>query len=114
MKRSHRARLRDIIDNIDAVRDILNGADFVAYRADLTMRRAVERCLEIISEASRFIDTDGKARHPEIAWSDIAGIGNLLRHEYQRIDDHIIWSAATRSLPELHRAVTALLLSDPD
>ena len=65
------------------------------------MRRAVERGVEIISEASRYIPDELKQQYPHIYWREIAGIGNLLRHEYGRIDDRIMWRVVQRYLPEL-------------
>jgi uncharacterized protein with HEPN domain len=56
------------------------------------VRRAVERELEIISEASRHIPADLQEAAPEVPWREIAGIGIVLRHEYQRVADKIVWS----------------------
>ena len=109
IKRSHIARLKDILDSIDAIDEMLNGASFDAYQSQFQLRKAVERCLEIISEASRSIPDDMKSSHPGVPWRAIADIGNLLRHEYQRVDDFVIWSAATRSLADLRVSVVALL-----
>jgi uncharacterized protein with HEPN domain len=36
-----------------------------------------------------------KARHPEIAWAKVAGIGSVLRHDYERIAPDVIWKLAT-------------------
>jgi uncharacterized protein with HEPN domain len=53
--RSQLVRLSDILDNINAVAGMIEGVDLGAYRRDLKLRRAVERCVEIVSEASRHI-----------------------------------------------------------
>src|SRR5262249_50598252 len=58
-------RLRDMLDNIDAVSDMAGGVDFAAYQRDFKLRRAVERCVEIISEASRSLPADLKAMFPD-------------------------------------------------
>ena len=108
MARSYAARLADIAENIDIVTQMTQGVDFTGYLADVQLRKAVERCIEIISEASRSVPSEAKARFPEIPWADIAAIGNLLRHEYQRVDDFVIWSAATASLAQLRAAVVKL------
>lgn len=39
-------------------------------------------------------------------WNDIRGIGNWLRHGYDRIDPGIIWNTAAKDLTDLQRAVT--------
>jgi uncharacterized protein with HEPN domain len=107
--RSQFIRLRDILDNIDAVAEMIEGVDLAAYRADLKLRRAIERCVEIISEASRHIPVQLKSAYPDQPWDEIASIGNLLRHHYERIDDLIMWKIAARSLPELRPVITAML-----
>lgn len=109
MKRSAVIRLRDILAAIDAVAEMIAGRDLGQFRSNLQLRLAVERCVEIISEASRHVPADDKARFPDVPWPEIAGIGNRLRHEYGRVDDIIIWQVATRSLPELRPIVVAIL-----
>ena len=109
IKRSELVRLRDILDNIDAVAEMMVGVDLAAYRRDYKLRRAVERCVEIVSEASRKIPDQLKAEFPDQPWPEIAAIGNLLRHHYERVDDLIMWKIATRSLPELRNVVLSML-----
>lgn len=96
MKRPAIARLRDMLGAIDAAAEMRDGVDLATYRSDIKLRLAVERCVEIVSEASRHVPDDAKARFPEAPWPEIAAIGNKLRHEYNRIDDAILWSVATR------------------
>jgi uncharacterized protein with HEPN domain len=57
--------------------------------------------VQIISEASRHLSPALKARHPEIPWVKVAGIGSVLRHDYERISPDIIWKLATVDLPIL-------------
>lgn len=94
---------------IDAVAAMVSDIDFANYEKDLPVRRAVERCIEIVSEASRHIPAELKSQHPDQPWHEIAAIGNLLRHHYQRVDDFIIWKIATRSLPALRPAIVAMI-----
>jgi len=49
-----------------------------------------------------------KSTHKNVRWQDIAGIGNILRHDYQRVDSQIIWRAVKDDLPELKQAVLAI------
>ena len=107
--RSQFVRLSDIRDNIDAVAEMIEGLDLAAYQRDTKLRRAVERCVEIISEASRHIPMQLKSEFPGQPWDEIASIGNLLRHHYERVDDLIMWKIATRSLPELRPVIIAML-----
>lgn len=73
------------------------------------LRHAVERCIEIVSEASRRLPDDLKNRHPEVPWSKVAGIGNILRHDYDEIDDAVMWHAAPVEIRPLAEAVDCML-----
>jgi uncharacterized protein with HEPN domain len=72
------------------------------------LRQAIERNIEIISEASRRLPAAMKARHPEVPWRDIAAIGNILRHEYPAVNRDIIWRIATEDIRPLAPAMDAL------
>ena len=76
---------------------------------------AVERCVEIISEASRRLPNEWKVEHPLIPWSDIAGIGSVLRHDYDEVRLEIIVKLRGAPLDDLRTAVVALLKKyDPE
>ncbi|HKG75982.1 MAG TPA: HepT-like ribonuclease domain-containing protein [Beijerinckiaceae bacterium] len=109
MASTHLPRLRDILQVIDEIAEIIAGLDLAAYQADVRSRRAVERCIEIVSEASRHIPDDEKVRFPDVPWSDIAGIGNIFRHEYYRVADPVVWRTASRSIPELRPVIEAMI-----
>ena len=84
-EKSSEPHLRDIVDAIDHIHRKLEGISLEAFQSDLDRRRIVERNVEIISEASRRLSSDLKARHPEIPWNKVAGIGNILRHDYESV-----------------------------
>jgi uncharacterized protein with HEPN domain len=46
--------------------------------------------------------------HPNIRWRSIAGIGNVLRHEYHAIFDQVIWKVIPDERPPLKAAVTTI------
>lgn len=109
MVRTFRVRLEDIADAIAGIDALLAGADLVAFSQSWPMQRAVERGLEIISEASRGIPDAQKSQHPDVPWVQIAGIGNILRHEYHRVEPVIVWNITQTHLPSLAVAVRTML-----
>src|SRR5262245_54781554 len=100
-RRSARPRLQDILDHIAIVHQAVAGLDLQAFVGDPVVRLAVERAIEIVSEAARHIPDDQRDKYPAIPWRNIIAIGNKLRHEYQRIDPDIIWEIAQKHLDEL-------------
>lgn len=109
VKRSLRIRLEDIVENIDGATELTAGLSFAEYKGNFGVRKAIERCVEIVSEASRHIPDDIKETYPNAYWPEIRAIGNLLRHQYQRVDDLVMWRIATKYFPELKIEVMAIL-----
>ena len=81
----------------------LLGLDRDAFRGDRKTFHAVTRCLEVISEATRRLPDDLKARYPDLPWRDIADAGNIYRHEYDNVAADFVYQTTTRDL-------TAILL----
>jgi uncharacterized protein with HEPN domain len=97
------ASLADIIESIEIIRSQLAGVTLSAFEADKPRRWIVERGIEIISEASRRLPPKLKARHPQIPWSKVAGIGNILRHDYQDVAHDVLWHVVHENLPALEQ-----------
>ena len=62
------------------------------------------RALEIISEASRRLPDELLHRHPEIDWVAVAAAGNIYRHEYDTVDEALLWHTITTDLAALRSA----------
>jgi uncharacterized protein with HEPN domain len=105
MLRSVRLRLNDILRAIDGAAETISGVEFETFRSVYHMPRTVERCIEIVSEATRHLPAGIKARYPDIPWRQIAGIGNVLRHDYDLVDDYVIWEVATVHFPRLRAVI---------
>ena len=97
------APLTDIVEAIERVRLVLGEMPLEAFEADWEKQWLVERGVEIISEASRRLTDELKARHPDIPWKKVAGIGNLLRHNYETVAPAIMWKLAREDLFDLER-----------
>lgn len=93
--------LQDIIYHIDLAISFVGGYDRASFTEDLRTVYAVTRCLEVISEASRRLPADLKARHPSIAWRQMAGAGNVYRHDYEDVAAQYVWDTVQLALPPL-------------
>jgi uncharacterized protein with HEPN domain len=108
------AALRDIAHHIGLAVQFTAGFDYERFVADPRTVYAVTRCLEIISEASRRLPDDLKARHPSIAWKDMAGAGNIYRHDYEDVAAQHVWDAVQIDLPPLNEVIAQELAAlDP-
>lgn len=99
------AALRDIAHHIDLATQFVAGVEYDTFRSDPRTVYAVTRCLEIISEASRRLPEDLKARHPSIAWKDMAGAGNVYRHDYEDVAAQQVWDTVQIDLPPLRAVI---------
>ena len=109
--------VEEMLDYIEQARTYAQDMTFEQYFADQKTQRAVERCIEVISEGSRHIPDEIKAKHLQIPWTDVAGIGNVFRHEYHNVAARIVWDTVRVHLPQLQavvRAIEAELPQDDD
>jgi uncharacterized protein with HEPN domain len=97
--------LRDILHHIDLAMHFVQDVDDVTFRDDIRTIYAVTRCLEIISEAPRHLPEELKARHPLIAWKQMAGAGNVYRHDYEDVAARFLWDTVKHALPPLRIVV---------
>jgi uncharacterized protein with HEPN domain len=112
--RSIRIRLIDIREEIAGIRSLTKNVTAESFATDWAMKRAVQHALLIISEATRYIPDNLKNARPEVPWKDIHGLGNVLRHEYRRVDSDILWAIVTEDLADLDRAAEILLAGQPE
>ncbi len=86
-------RLTDIIEYAERVRRYVADRDRDSFLADDMAYDAVLRCLQCISEAAKKLGSEAERLMPDQPWKGIRAIGNPLRHEYDSIEDHLIWEA---------------------
>ncbi|MDW6020724.1 HepT-like ribonuclease domain-containing protein [Mesorhizobium sp. BAC0120] len=103
--RDTRRVLAAIAYNVRLAHRFVEGMSFEAFAEDERTLYAVTRCLEIISEASRRLPSDLKARHPNVPWAQIAGAGNIYRHDYEDVLARILWITVREQLDALEHAV---------
>ena len=104
-----RVRLQHILDQIDGIGSATSGLTYDQIAEDYVYLRAVERAVQIISEASKELPQDLRDTHPDVHWRSIIGIGNLLRHEYYRINSRDMWEIVKVHLPQLRPVIVKML-----
>ena len=63
----------------------------------------------MIGQTSAKLSQELKANCPEIPWSDITGIRNILVHHYFEIDHALVWSVVEKDLPDLKQKLSKIL-----
>jgi uncharacterized protein with HEPN domain len=84
-------------------------AGHAAFLADTMIQDAVLRNLHTLSESTQQLSDALKARHPEVDWPNIAAFRNVIVHDYLDVDLAQIWHIVERDLPDLKRAIVAML-----
>lgn len=102
-------RLRHIMEHIDGILSATADLSPAEVTSNYLTVRAVERSVQIISEAAKELPAELRAQEPQVPWQDIIGIGNLLRHEYYRIRDADMLDILRVHLPNLRPAIERLI-----
>jgi len=97
-----------------AVAEFLRAKTFDDYQDDLMLRSAVERQIEIIGEAARYVSASFQQQHPQIPWSMIMGQRHVLAHDYGEIKHERIWRVATEDVPALIDQLKGLVPQPPE
>lgn len=104
----------DILGMVEVVETALVGKTRTDFDNDFMLQLGIQRAIEIISEASRHLPAPLTGQMTQIPWKSIRGMGNILRHEYHRVADDVIWSVIQDDLPPLKAAMKMLRSSIPN
>jgi len=101
-------RLRDILTAIDAI-ERYRDRERANFEQDELLQAWFLLHLQIIGEAARTLPDDVRAMAPDIPWTKMIGMRNILVHGYFNIDRDIVWEAATRDVPALRKMIEHLV-----
>jgi uncharacterized protein with HEPN domain len=107
--RKDKLYLSDILGAIRNIQAYLKEFTCAKLKKDRMVVDAVTRNLEIIGEAAKHISEQLKKKHSEVEWRKIAGLRDILIHEYFSVDVEILWDIIQNKLPELKKKIERLL-----
>jgi uncharacterized protein with HEPN domain len=107
------AHLWDMLHAARGIESAVAGLGLEHYLEDEDLRMSVERRIEIIGEAARRVSEPFKEAHPEIPWRRMIAQRNVLAHEYDEVDDRLMWRVIAENIPQLVRILEGLLTTQP-
>ena len=107
--RNDKAYLKHIADAISDIKCFMRNVTKEEFLENREKQYAILRALEIIGEATKNVSKEMKATHPEVNWSDIAGMRDRLIHQYFGVNLDLVWATVKKNLPELENQVSEML-----
>jgi uncharacterized protein with HEPN domain len=107
--KSPEVRLTHILQQIEIVGKAIKDITQEQARSDVILSLAIERSVQIVSEAAKELPPELRNQYQDVHWQAIVGIGNLLRHEYYRINPADIWDIATVHFPAQRKVALQML-----
>ena len=101
--------LEDILESINRIERYVKGKTKEEFLDNYEKQDAIIKRLEIIGEAVKNIPSETKKKHPEIPWKDMAGMRNVLIHEYFGVIMDRVWDTAKNDIPKLKKQIQELL-----
>jgi uncharacterized protein with HEPN domain len=101
--------LRHIAHECDYLMQVMQGGDRASLLDDPTNSRAIVRSLEVIGEAVKKLPLELRNKYPQVDWSDIAGMRDVLIHNYFGIDYDIVWGVLQNEIPELQHELHRII-----
>jgi uncharacterized protein with HEPN domain len=109
MPRDYKVYLEDIIEAIRKIHFFTTDLSLKTFSSDVKTFDAVIRNLEIIGEATKRVPEEIRLRYPDVEWKRIAGLRDILAHEYFGVDTEIIWDIIQNKLPVLEKQIMQML-----
>jgi uncharacterized protein with HEPN domain len=105
MSRDYKVYLEDVLEAIDKIRTYTANMSADSFVADNKTLDAVLRNLEVIGEAVKRVPDNIREQYEEVEWKKIAGLRDILIHQYFGIDAEIIWDVVSNKLPVLEKQI---------
>jgi uncharacterized protein with HEPN domain len=96
-----KATINDIIQAAEEIMLSMNQVSFEELTLNREKQAAILYFFIIIGEATKRLSPEFRASRPEIDWQSIAGMRDILAHQYDRVNIQVVWDAVQTDLPEL-------------
>jgi len=107
--RDPQRHLQDVLDAIGKIAEFVGSMDLSAYHEDDKTKAAVERKIQVLTEAIIRLEDFSPGASPEIDHRGYRGMGNIIRHSYHSVDDEIVWRTIKEDFPQLRDIVRKIL-----
>jgi len=109
MTRDAKLYLEDILRAIQEVEDFMDNLSFDDFLKDIKTIKAVTMNFIVIGEATKHVPLEARRSYPEIPWSKIVGMKNILTHDYPAVKIEVLWKTAKKRLPELKPVIEEII-----
>ena len=106
--------LEDILDTAIKTVEFTDGMSYETFTADDKTVFAVIRAFEVMGEATKNIPSDFQQQHADIPWREMAGMRDVLIHDYFGVNREVIWLTVTEQIPQLIRGIRSLIAGISD
>jgi len=107
--RSQRQYIQDILEAIEAAEDFVEGVQFEELEGDLEKQFALQRAFEVIGEATKNLDSSIREGYPEVPWDDMAGMRDVLIHQYFAVELEVVWDTIHNRFPKIEPQLRRIL-----
>jgi len=102
--------IEHIIESIELIEKYVKNHTKDDFLSSTQLQDSVIRRLEIIGEAVKNIPDNYRKKYPDVKWKEIAGLRDILIHQYFGIDFELTWEIVIRDLPEIKNKI--ILIKD--